>query len=242
MLCNRNNDCLNRCNGRRKNKAVVVAVSHNNSADKSCRCSPRCLIRSFKSVVLIHILNFKCLCKAVAEIVRGSRLQCLTVVHKCLDGICVLCARKSLFFGLNTLNYGHSKHVFTEIGIDVEHFNCFSLSFLCRCVNCMSLLPKKFSCAEERSCGLFPTDNRHPLIVELRQITVRMDNLLVVFAEKCFRRRTNAKSLLKLFASAVCYPCNLGSKALNVILFLFEETFGDEHRHTNIFMSRRLEH
>ena len=69
-----------------------------------------------------------------------------------------------------------------------------------------------------------------------------MDNLLVVFAEKCFRRRTNAKSLLKLFASAVCYPCNLGSKALNVVLFLLEQAFGDKHRHTNVFVSRFLEH
>ena len=40
-----------------------------------------------KLVILIGILNFKSTRKTVAKIVRGTALKCLTVVHKCLDGV-----------------------------------------------------------------------------------------------------------------------------------------------------------
>ena len=45
-----------------------------------------------------------------------------------------------------------------------------------------------------------------------------MNYILEMLAEKCFRRGTNTKPFLKLFASAVGYPRTLGSKALNVVL------------------------
>ena len=69
-----------------------------------------------------------------------------------------------------------------------------------------------------------------------------MNNVGIVFAEKRFGSRTNAKSVLELFVAAHCYPCNFGSKALNVVFFLLEKALGDKHRHTNIFVSRCLEH
>ena len=40
VLRNRYYDSLNRCNGRRKNKSVVIAVSHNDCTDKSCCNAP----------------------------------------------------------------------------------------------------------------------------------------------------------------------------------------------------------
>ena len=69
-----------------------------------------------------------------------------------------------------------------------------------------------------------------------------MDYVRVVLAEESLRSRADAKSVLKLLITAVSYPCNLRSKALNVILFLLEKALRDEHRHTNILVTCSLEH
>ena len=63
-----------------------------------------------------------------------------------------------------------------------------------------------------------------------------------MLAEKSLGGGTDAEPVLKLLAAAVSYPCNLGSEALNVILFLLEQAFGNEHRHANIFVTCSLEH
>ena len=62
-----------------------------------------------------------------------------------------------------------------------------------------------------------------------------------MLAEKRFRGRTDAKTLGKLLASAVRYPCDFGSKALNVLLFLVEQRFGDKHGHEHILVTELLE-
>ena len=61
-------------------------------------------------------------------------------------------------------------------------------------------------------------------------------------AEKSFRCRSYAKSLLKLFTSAVCNPRNLRSKAFNVVLFLLQKTFRNKHRHIHVFVACFLKH
>ena len=62
-----------------------------------------------------------------------------------------------------------------------------------------------------------------------------------MLAEKRLRCRAHAKPVLELFVSAVSYPRNLGSKALNVIFFFLQKALGDKHRHTNILVTQRLE-
>ena len=68
-----------------------------------------------------------------------------------------------------------------------------------------------------------------------------MDYVGVVLAEKRLGSRSYAKALLKLFLSAVGDPRDLGSKALDMLLFLIEEAFRDEHRHADVFVSELLE-
>ena len=69
-----------------------------------------------------------------------------------------------------------------------------------------------------------------------------MNNVCVMLAKQSFRGRTDAKPFLKLFASAVRYPGNLRCKAFNMILFFLKETFGNKHRHTDVFVAGILEH
>ncbi len=58
-----------------------------------------------------------------------------------------------------------------------------------------------------------------------------------MLAEKCFGCRPYAKPFGKLFLTAVSDPCNLGSKARNMVLFLLQKAFGDKHGHIDIFVS-----
>ena len=106
----------------------------------------------------------------------------------------------------------------------------------------MTLLPEELARAQKRAGGLFPAYNAAPLVIQLRQIPVGMNNILKVIAEKGLGGRAHAEPFLKLLFAAVGHPCNLGGKALNMILLLLQQAFGYKHRHINIFMPGLLEH
>ena len=69
-----------------------------------------------------------------------------------------------------------------------------------------------------------------------------MDDIRIVLAEQRLGGRAHAKALLELFAAAVGDPRHLRRKALDMILFLLQKAFGDEHGHTDILVPRLLEH
>ena len=104
----------------------------------------------------------------------------------------------------------------------------------------MSFLPQEFPGAKEGSCFLFPADYTAPLIIYLGKVTVGLDISLIEITKQRFGGRSDTHSLLERIESAVCYPGNLRCKPLYVILFLFKKTFGDEHRHIDIFYARCL--
>ncbi len=193
-------------------------------------------------VVLARELNIKRLCEAVAEIVRCAALESLAVMHKSLDGVCILSSRKTLFGGFNALYDRHCKIFLAELGVNIKHTDCFLLSLLSRCVDRVTLLPKELSCAQERTGRFLPADNADPLVIELGKIPVGVNDVCIMLAEKRFRGWPYAKPFLELFVAAVGYPGNLGSKALNMIFFLFKQAFRNEHRHTHILVTRCLEH
>ena len=85
---------------RRKNQTAVVTVYHDDRTDHTGRHTPGSLMYILQCVVLICKLDAKCLCKAVAEVVAGTGLQCLAVMHQGLDGIGCLCTCKFLLVGL----------------------------------------------------------------------------------------------------------------------------------------------
>ena len=64
-----------------------------------------------------------------------------------------------------------------------------------------------------------------------------MNYILIMLAEKSFRRRTDRKSLGETVLSANCYPSALGSKALNVILLALKKALRNKHWHINVLVS-----
>ena len=193
-------------------------------------------------ILLVGVHNFKRLSETVPEIVGGTCLQSLAVMHKSLDSVGSLRSRKLVAVGLSAFDNGHCKALFAELCVNVQHFLCLDDSLLGGSVNSVTLLPQKLPRTKERTGGFLPAHYRYPLIIELRQIAVGMHDIGIVFAEKRLGGRAHAEPVLQLLAAAVSYPCNLGCKALNVVFFFLEKTFGNEHRHTHIFMSSSLKH
>ena len=115
---------------------------------------------------------------------RGSALQCLAVVHKRLNGVCSLRSRKAFLCGLFALYNRNSKRFLGKAGVNIEHADSFFPCFLCGCMESMTLLPEELARAQKRAGGLFPAYNAAPLVIQLRQIPVGMNNILKVIAEK----------------------------------------------------------
>ena len=226
---------------RRQNQTVVVTVYHDHRTDETGSHTPAGLMNIFQSIVLIRVLYTEGLSEAVTEVVAGSGLQRLTVMHQSLDGIGRNGTGKFLLLGLLSADHGDRKNLLTEIRINIQHLLSSLLGLLCRCMCRMAFLPQEFSGAKEGSCLLLPADYGAPLIVYLRQITVGSDVLLIEITEKGLRGRTYAHPLLQLACTAMGHPCNLRRKALHMILLLLQKALRDHQRKIYIFNSRLLE-
>ena len=87
MRGNGYNNRLYRRNSWRQSQPVIVAVRHDNSADKARGNTPRSLMRIGFFIFSVAERNIKRTGKSVSEIVRRSRLKRLPVMHKRLDSI-----------------------------------------------------------------------------------------------------------------------------------------------------------
>ena len=68
-----------------------------------------------------------------------------------------------------------------------------------------------------------------------------MDDILIVIAEECLGSRSDDQPLLKHVLSAYRDDGALGREALDVILLLLEERFGDEEGHVYVLVAELLE-
>ena len=109
-------------------------------------------------------------------------------------------------------------------------------------MNGMTLLPQKFARTQKRAGGLLPPHDAHPLVIQFRQVAVGLHDVGVVLAEERLAGGTHAQALLQFFVAAVGHPRHFRRKALDVIFLFIEQAFGDEHRHADVLVSRRLEH
>ena len=241
VLCNGTDDDLCGSDRGGENESVIVAVSHNDRADHTGRNAPGCLVRVLDLIVACGVLDVESLCKTVAEVVSCTALKSNAVVHHGLYGVGLNSTRELLLLGLLTLDYGNSERLLIEIGINVEHTDGLLTRLFFGLVHSVTLLPEELGGAEERTGGLFPTNNVAPLVVELRQVAVGLNDILVVLAEKSLGGRTDDKSFGELVLSADGYDRALGSKARNVIGFLLQKRLGDEHRHIYVLVTELLE-
>ena len=111
-------DHLHRRHRRGQHQAVVVAMSHDNGADKPGGHPPRGLVRGLQGVVLAGELDAEGLGEAVPKIVGSPRLQRFAVVHQRLDGVGRHRPGKLIALGLFALDNRHSQRVLAEVGVN----------------------------------------------------------------------------------------------------------------------------
>ena len=179
--------------------------------------------------------------KAVAEVVAGARLEGLPVVHHALNGVGLLRAVELLLVRLAAPDHGHGQHILHEVRVDVQHPHGLLAGLLFGGVHGMALLPQELPVAQEGAAGLFPAQDRAPLVVQFGQVPVGVDNVLVVLAEQGLRGGTDAVALLQLLAAAVGDPGALGGEALHVVLLLLEQGLGNEHGQVHVLVPCLLE-
>ena len=92
----------------------------------------------------------------------------------------------------------------------------------------------------EGAAGLLPAQDGAPLVVQLGQVPVGVDDVLIVLTEQGLGGGADAVALLQLLAAAVGDPGALGGEALHVVLFLLEQALRDEHGQVHVFVAGLL--
>ena len=165
MLRHGHDHDLHRRNTRGQHKTVIVAVGHDKTADYARRHTPRGLIGVLLLIVLIRKGNVKLLGKALTEEVAGAGLERLLIVHHALDGVGVDRARKLLLVGLVAADNGHCQIVLAEVCVNLKLLQGLLARLLLGRVQGMTLLPEKFSAAQEGAGGLLPAEHGAPLVI-----------------------------------------------------------------------------
>ena len=184
--------------------------------------------------------NIKAAGKTVTEVMRSTALQSHAVMHHRLNGIGLYSTGKAFLFGLAASYNGNSQCFFIEIGINLQHTEGFLLRFFFCFMDGVAFLPEKFRGSQEGTGRFLPAHHRTPLIIELRQVTIGIHDFGVMLTEQGFGGRTHTQTLGKLFTAAHRNPCTFRGKTFYMILFLLEQTFGNKHRHIDIFMAGTL--
>ena len=234
---NGNDDHLHRGNGRGQDQTVVIAVGHDDSADQTSRSAPAGLEGVLQGVVAAGKCNVIGAAELIAKIVAGAALQGFAVLHHGFDGIGSLSTGKLFLIGLAAFQHGDAQIMLGKVGIAVQLLLGLSLGLLGSLVDGVAFLPPELTGAQERASGFFPANHAAPLIVQHRQVTVRMQHMAEMVAEHRFAGGAHSKALFQRVRTACSDPGNFGGKAVYQLALLFQQAFGDQHRHGHVFVA-----
>lgn len=158
------NDDMKRRESRRQHKAVVVGVRHNHSADESCRYAPACRPRVFLRARFCQIFDIAGFGEVLSEKMRSAGLKRFSVLHHCLDAVCVDRAGELFAFRFAAAYYGHRHKFLRKRFVNAQHLLCFYFSLLFGGVRRMAFLPEEFGGAKEKARAHFPSDDVRPLV------------------------------------------------------------------------------
>lgn len=140
-----------------------------------------------KLVILVCISDIECFGKSVTEVVTRTGLQCLSIMHQCLDRICCLCSCKLLFLSFLTLNHRDRQLILEEICIYIQHLQrlqttmCHPCYLRCESLNMILFLLEQALRDEQRHIyvlytGLFKTAVKLLVDVLPDCVTCRFDD------------------------------------------------------------------
>ena len=176
---NGNDHHLHGSDSRGKFEPALIAVRHDERADKTCGHAPACLIRIFELTVFVEIFDLKRGREVLSEIVRSAGLQGFAVKHHGFHRVGVNRACEFLFFGLLTDKNVDCKHVLHKLAIHFEHAESLFSRLFFGLVQSVTFLPQELACAKEGTSGLFPSYDVCPLVDEHGQVAIALDPLCV---------------------------------------------------------------
>ena len=227
-------------NLRGENQAVVVAVGHDHRPDHTGRGTPGGLEGVLKLVVAPGKGDVIGAGELVAEVMGGSALQGLVVLHHAFHRVGGLGTGELFLIRLAAAHHRNRKDLFKEIGIGVQLLLRFLLRLLGSLVDGVAFLPPELTGTQERTGGLFPADDRAPLVIEHGELAVGVQNPGPVVTEHGLGGGTEGKALFQRFAAAHGNPGNLGRKAVDQFAFLFQKALGNQHGHGHVDMAGGL--
>ena len=241
---------------RGQHKAVVVGVRHDQRTHQACRHAPRRGPHIFKFIVAVDEFHIKCLGKILSEEVRRTRLQCLAVLHHCLDGIRLESTGKAFIGRFHTFHHRHGHVAFGKVGIHVEHTHGFFHCFLLGGMSCVPLLPQEFGSTQEHACAHFPTEHICPLVTQYGKIAIRLYPVTVSVPYNSLGRGAYYQFLFKAGIGVNHHAAPFGvvleavmrdhgtllCKALHMVGLLAKERLWYQQREISIDVSCVLEH
>ena len=245
-------DDLRRCNTRRKNKAVIIGVRHDERADEPRAHSPAGGPGELTAAIARGKLDPGGAGEVLSEEMRSARLDRLAVLHHGFDAKRADSPREALAFRFFAGEDGKCEMLAGECFVDAEHFVRLGHSLFHRLVRRVSLLPEEFRRAEKKTRPHFPADHIGPLVDEQRQVAIRLhpagvgrtdDGFGCRADDERFGQFTSRDQFAVLFLEPVVRDDSafLG-KAFDVLGFFFEEAQRDEEREVGVDVSGRLEH
>mmetsp|Transcript_7354 Transcript_7354/g.13573 ORF Transcript_7354/g.13573 Transcript_7354/m.13573 type:complete len:268 (-) Transcript_7354:128-931(-) len=218
-------------------------MDHNHNANSSRCDSPRVLPHVVLALVFSLVDNVKHLGKVLAKAMRCCPLHTSTICrNKRLNSSCVERPRKLFFLRLSTLHDWHCKELFVHLRVQIKNIKHFVVSFCFCCKSGVTLLPKEFSASYKRSWVLeLPANDVTPLIQTHWQVSVAADPGCVKGVHDSLTCWTDRNRNLQVCLARLCYPGNLRSKVLHVVLLLVQDILGDEHGEVAVVNAKQLD-
>ena len=238
---------------RRQDDAVVVAVRHDQRADKPRRNAPRRRPSERFLALLIEEFDLLGPGKILPEEVRRAGLQRFAVLHHGFDAVGVHRAGKAFAGRLFAFDDRHGHVVLREGRVDVEHAERFFDGFLLGGVGRVAFLPEKLGRAQKQPRAQFPADDVGPLVDQDRQIAIRLHPFGIHGADDRFAGRPHDQRLFELagghqpavrrrFEPMMRDDGAFLGKALDVGRLFFQIAQRNEERKIGVLMARVLEH
>ncbi|OQB54976.1 MAG: hypothetical protein BWX98_02177 [Candidatus Aminicenantes bacterium ADurb.Bin147] len=227
-------DDLNGRDPGREPQAGIVAVAHDQGADRPRRHPPGCLPDILEGLIAVLELDVEGLGEMLSEIMGRGHLESLAIGHEGLDGVGHLGSGELLPEGLVAGQDRDGQLGFANIPVQVQDLEGFFLGFLGRGVTGVAFLPEKLGRPEERPGHFFPADDVGPLVVKDGQIPPRFNPLRIHRADDGLGRRPDGQPLLQLFLAADRDPGDFRSESFDVLGFLLEEALRDEQREIGV--------
>ncbi len=161
-------------------------MHHDERSNQPSGHSPACRPAKFLFPLAVLKLNSAGAREVLAEEMRRSGLDRLSVLHHCFKRQCFHGARKLFAFGFRAGENRNRKMVADKSFIQIQNQSRFTACLAFGFVNGVTFLPEKFSCAQKQPRPHFPANDVRPLIYENWQVAVGLHPLRVTGADDRF--------------------------------------------------------